>query len=137
MREKAVVIEKRGTRAKVKIIRSEACHKCGACSSDKDVKVWAQNPLNAHIGQSVEIELNPSTFLTAAMITYGVPLAAFIIGVVLAYSAALFLHVHIKEPVALAIGLLTMGISVISIYFINKEAEKNHRFSSKIVNIIG
>jgi len=136
MREKALVIANRGTQAKVKIIRSEACNKCGACSSDKDIKVWAKNPLNARVGQSVEIEINPTTFLSAAMITYGMPLVAFVIGVILAYTVGMFLSISITEPIALLAGLLTMGISVVIIYFINKKAEESQRFYSNIVKII-
>jgi len=136
MREKALVIANKGTQARVKIIRSDACKKCGACSPDKDIKVWAKNPLNAQVGQSVEIEINPATFLSAAMITYGLPLVAFVIGVILAYAVGMFFPISISEPIALMVGLLTMGISVLIIYFINKKAEESQRYYSYIVKIL-
>jgi len=135
LREEAIVVANRGNQAKVRLIKSEACHKCGACSHNKDVYVWANNPVKARIGQSVVLELNPSTFLYATLITYGLPLAAFIIGVAIAYFTAGYLSISLTEPAALRSGLLSMGASMVIIYYINKVSEKNNKFSARIVDI--
>lgn len=139
MREKALVVENKGNEAKVEILRSSACGHCRACSAGTESKplfIWAKNPLKAGVGQLVEVEMQASTMLTAALIVYAIPLVAFIIGIGIGYSGAGFYHIKSTELFSLLIGLITMGISFLGIYFYSKKAEKTKKYFSNIVSIL-
>lgn len=142
MREKAVVVEKKGNEARVEILKSAACGHCRACSvgsENKPVFVWAKNPLKAGVGQLVEVEVQPSTMLTATLIVYAIPLLAFIGGLGVGYSGAPpapMFHIKSIELFSLLIGLISMGISYLGIYLYNKKAEKTKKYFSNIINIL-
>ena len=68
--------------ATVEYGRPEACEKCGACGgSARKESVVLQ--ADCAVGDWVRIELPEHRFLQAAALAYGVPLAAFLAGLVL------------------------------------------------------
>ena len=139
MKEKAVVVGNRDGEAKVEIIRTSACNSCKACSvgrNNKAIYVWVDNPLKAKIGQEVEIELNPSTILSATFIAYGIPLVAFLLGVALSYKITVFLPNGFEEIFSLFIGLFTMGISFLGVHLFSEKGRNKEKYTSSIVNIL-
>ncbi len=76
MAETGSVIDIEGDKVIVKLQRTEACAKCGACSvgmKTQDMLIKAHNQCDAIIGDEVEIELEESNFIVAVMIMYGLP----------------------------------------------------------------
>jgi len=139
LREKALVVSKKGNKAEVEVIRTSACAKCRACSlgSEKKVlKLWVQNDVNADVGQVVEIEIENRAMLSAAFIMYAIPLFSFIFGVILGLSAADNFNIAWEEPFSLLTGLLFMAVAYFAIYLNKSRFEKNRAFFSRIVNIL-
>lgn len=139
MKEKAVVVGNRGDEAKVEIIRTSACNGCKACSVGRDNKalhVWVDNPLKAKIGQEVEIELNPSTILSATFIAYGIPLIAFLLGIALSLKITDLVSEGFKEIFSLLIGLSTMSISFLGVHLFSEKERNIKKYTSRIVNIL-
>ena len=139
MREKAVVISNRGNEAKVEIIRSSACDHCQGCdvgTKKKTIEVWAKNPIKAKVGQTVEIELEAATMLTATFITYVIPLFAFIMGIGLGYKGAMIMAIALEEIFALFTGLIMMGFSFYGVHLYSNSASKSQKYNSSIVNIL-
>ncbi len=138
MREKGIVLANKKDCAQVEIRRTSACDGCRGCSvgeKGKSLKVWAKNPLNAKVGQVVEIELNASTFLSATLIAYGVPLLAFLAGVGFGYKVSGLLNIIATELFALLTGVGAMFISFLRIHWFAKREETNKKYSSCIVRI--
>ncbi len=138
MREKAIVVASKRDRAQVEIIRTSACDGCRGCSVGKEgkpIRVWAKNPISAKIGQVVEIELNASTFLSAALIVYGVPLLAFLAGIGFGYKVSESLKITSTEPFAILTGLGAMLAVFLIIHFATKREETNKKYASCIVRI--
>lgn len=139
MRERAVVVSNKGSLAKVEIVRSSACDHCRGCevgTRHKTIEVWANNPLKAQVGQTVEIELEAATMLTATFIVYVIPLIAFFVGIALGYNGAGFYDLASREIFSLIVGLAAMGVSYYGIHIYNNKVEKTQEYASKIVNII-
>ncbi|TYP50365.1 SoxR reducing system RseC family protein [Thermosediminibacter litoriperuensis] len=139
MRERAIVVSKRGKEAEVEIIRTSACSKCRACSigSNKQmVKVWAQNEVDAEVGQVVEIEMESRALLSATFIVYVIPLVGFILGVAMGLKLADILNIGWREPFSFITGLLFIALTFAGIYANNRFFEKSRMFTSKIVNIL-
>lgn len=139
MREKAIVVSKKGNKAEVEVIRTSACAKCKVCSLDSEkkvIKVWVQNDLNANVGQVVEIEIENRALISATFIMYVIPLASFLVGVMLGLNFANTLNIGWEEPFSLLTGLLFMFLAFLAIYLNNKRFEKSRMFTSRIVNIL-
>ncbi|ADL08111.1 SoxR reducing system RseC family protein [Thermosediminibacter oceani] len=139
MRERAVVISKKGDQAEVEIIRTSACSKCKGCSLSSDnrtLKVWAQNEVDAEVGQVVEIEMESKALLSATFIVYVIPLVGFLLGVALGVELADILSIGWKELFSFITGLLFTALAFTGIYVNNRFFEKNPMFTSKIVNIL-
>ncbi|MCG0275872.1 MAG: SoxR reducing system RseC family protein [Thermosediminibacteraceae bacterium] len=139
MREKAIVVSKRGNKAEVEVIRTSACAKCKACSigsGKKVMKMWVQNEIDAQVGQVVEIEMESRALISATFIIYMIPLAIFLLGVVLGMKLADTMKIGWKEPFSLIVGLFFMALAFTGIHLNNRLFENNRMFASKIVNIL-
>lgn len=78
------VVEINGETVHVKLIRHSACGKCKACKfgeDDSSVYADAFNPLEAGVGDHVEISIEESNLLSAAAILYVFPLVTLLISV--------------------------------------------------------
>ncbi|ABY95233.1 hypothetical protein JCM16816_08380 [Thermoanaerobacter brockii subsp. lactiethylicus] len=139
MKERAIVVSKRGNQAEVEVIRTSACSKCRACSSGSNkqtLKVWAENETNAEVGQIVEIEMESRALLSATFILYVIPLAGFILGVILGLKLADILNIMWKELFSFLIGLLFIILVFAGIYANNRFFEKSRMFTARIVNVL-
>jgi sigma-E factor negative regulatory protein RseC len=138
MREKAIVVANKNERAQVEIKRTSACDGCRGCSVGKEgrpLRVWAKNPINAKVGQVVEIEINAATFLSATLIVYGIPLLAFLAGIGFGYKVSGLLNITSIEPFAILMGIGSMFAGFLGIHLFTKRDEINKRYSSRIVRV--
>ncbi|MEW6546767.1 MAG: SoxR reducing system RseC family protein [Bacillota bacterium] len=79
--QSAVVLEP-GPLATVMITRSTTCRHCGMCHSGaRPHMVRAVDLVGARQGQQVLIEFSERTFLLAALLSFGVPLAGLLVGI--------------------------------------------------------
>ena len=138
MREKAIVVASKKQDAQVAIRRTSVCDGCRGCSVGKEgkpLRVWAKNPINAKVGQVVEIELRAKTFLSATLIAYGLPLLAFLIGVGFGYKVSGLLNITAIEPFAMSMGVGAMFTCFLCIHLFTKREEINKKYSSRIVRV--
>jgi sigma-E factor negative regulatory protein RseC len=111
----------------VKLTRTEACAKCGACAvAGEDMIVKARNPDHALPEQWVSLELAPNRFLYAALILYGIPLVALFIGAIVGYYVAEYLNAGGGSALAgFATGLVFTAISYWAIHGREKRLNKS------------
>jgi len=139
MREKAVVVVTRGSKAKVEIVRTSACDHCKACSvgrGGKTLHVWVDNPLKAEVGKEVEIEMKPSTILSAIFMAYGIPLIGFLIGIAIGLTGVFSINEDFREIFSLLTGLFTMALSFLGVHLFSKRERSIKKYTSNIVNIL-
>lgn len=87
---RGLVTEESGSMIKVHIIRQEACGRCKACLSgymEKDMDIDAKNLCDAEVGDWVELQLQENAFMHAVLISYGIPLIGFFVGMFLGHFA--------------------------------------------------
>lgn len=85
---KGLVLEGNSTSLKVHIARQEACGHCKGCLSGymkTEMDLTAKNLCEAEAGDWVELELQDNAFFNAIMISYGIPLVGFLLGILLGY----------------------------------------------------
>lgn len=112
MAEKGQVIELKNDLAIVKMSRTEACAKCGACKkgmAENEMLIEAVNECNANIGDWVEIDLESKDFLKAMGIMYGIPLICLMFGFVLGYAC--FKSISYNEIIGFCLGIIFMSLA--------------------------
>ena len=84
-REKGTIIEIHGNTATVRIDKASSCAHCKANCMEQSGSMIAEaaNPAGAQEGDTVLLTLNSRAALTASLITFGIPLLALLLGVVL------------------------------------------------------
>ncbi len=135
MPEIGQVVEIEGNKVVVKLKRTEACAKCRACTvgmQSQDMIIKAYNNCEAKIGDSVEIVLEEADFVTAVMISYGIPFLSLIIGTFLGFSISEILGFGYGELVGFAFGIIFVVIAYLWIKS-KEEYWKSKNFVPKAV----
>lgn len=137
MAEVGEVVEVKGKDVKVRLLRKEACAKCGACTAglkSEDMFIDALNVAHAQKGDWVEIKLNEQNFLKAVGIMYVIPLAGLLAGLGLgALVGKLFLP-SLADVLAIVLGLAGAGLSFLMIH-LNEDKFKTDKFKPKAVKV--
>lgn len=114
--ERGIVSRKNNGTVFVAIPENESCEHCGAkiiCAPDsgKERGIYASNPVNAEIGQHVEVVESQDLMLKMSVIQYGLPLLGFLGGVFLLYFTNLSIPGIASELSLFLGGLGGLGIA--------------------------
>jgi len=138
MTEFGEIVEIKKDQAVVKVRRSSACGKCGACSfgtNPEEMLLTVPNALQGDIGDLVELELESTQVLKASAITYLFPLFSLILGVAIGYLLGDKFDYN-KELIGAFIGLLFTALSFLGIRAMEPRFRKGHQFSPRMVQLI-
>ena len=127
MIEVVEVTEVNGDEATVFIQRSTACKDCGMCMvGKKNLEVYAhvKNTLNAQVGDKVTVEMELRNVLSASLIIYSIPLAGFIIGLILGFNVFAEMWGTPADLTGFGLGLLFLA----AVYFVIKLIDKKGVF---------
>ncbi|MFZ5907788.1 MAG: SoxR reducing system RseC family protein [Nitrospirota bacterium] len=117
--EVGLVKSAEGMVAKVLVERKNACEGCtsGMCKpADQSMEIEALNPLNAHAGQKVRVEIRPYSHMRGSLIVYGIPVLSLVAGAVLGREVfSLFLKNLDSDSVSALFGFGAFGISLLFI----------------------
>ena len=86
MEEVGVIMSIDGLTAKVMVPRKSACEGCtaGTCKpGQQSMEIEALNPIKAKVGQTVRVVMKPYSYLKGAIVVYGIPAIALVIGAIL------------------------------------------------------
>jgi sigma-E factor negative regulatory protein RseC len=141
MIEKAKVVDVKEKFAKVEIRRVSACgESCASCKggcAPTNTYVEAENNIGAKLGQYVEIEMSTKTFLTAVLITYGLPLIMLFVGIFSGSALANSLGLKMNSDFAgVLLGFLLMALSYIVISKQDKKYSKQGKIKFEIIKIL-
>ncbi len=138
--EEGIVAEIEGDIAKVAILKKSACEQCsasGVCHPGDQDFMEAANPLGAKKGQKVKVVVAPQLYLKASIILYGVPMAAFIGGAIVAKNLAVKLGSEANSDLwAFISGTACLLVSFLFIRAYNKKVEKTQKYKPVIVEIL-
>jgi len=81
MREQGIIISTDGERATIEINRGSKCDGCRACHTfgESKMRLEARNALHAHVGDAVEVEVQPGNVIKNSLLIFILPL--FLMGV--------------------------------------------------------
>lgn len=135
MVEEGIVIEVYDGKAKVRAMRGTSCDGCASRAMCKpvdgtNVVIEVRNDLGAHIGERVEVAMEPRTFLKASFIAYIVPLLSFFVGGVVGK------RIGGTDVWAALCGLLFLFLCYAGIWMYNKRALREGKFQPVIVTVL-
>lgn len=120
-----------GEFAKVVIKRQTACGEncanCGGCL-EKYNEITAKNSIGATVGDTVVIEMEDKTVLSAAFWVYIFPLIIFFAGY------GVFYMLKVSEILSVVLSVLLSGLFYIFLYF--KDKKDSVKYLHKITEII-
>lgn len=114
MGEKGVVIEVIDDKVVVQMTRTEACAKCRACTvgfTSEEMLITAKNYCGAKQNDKVNVELESADFLTAILISYGLPFCALILGFAIGYMGGGLISGIPQEITGFLMGVVLMLLS--------------------------
>ncbi|MFP4698521.1 MAG: SoxR reducing system RseC family protein [Eubacteriales bacterium] len=138
MQETGIVIDLKNEYAIVKMMRTEACDKCRACTvgiEGKEMIIEAENKCGAKLGDKVAIYLEQENFIKAVLIMYTIPLIALLVGLAVGYYIGYLIDFDLAEYLSILTGFVFLGFSY---YFIRKNESKfkQKKFRPQIQQII-
>lgn len=138
--EEGIVSDVAGDSAKVAILKKSACEQCaasGVCHPGDQDFLEAANPLGAKKGQKVKVVVAPQLYLKASIILYGIPMAVFVAGAIIAKKiAVLYGSVANSDLWAFVGGIFCLIVSFLFIKRYNKKVEKTQKYKPVIVEIL-
>lgn len=136
MKQCGVIISTDGDRAKVMLQRQSSCGDCTGCklgNEDTKMEVEAINPINAKIGDWVEIDMEHQNVLAAAFIAYAIPLIALIAGIVV--GGILLDAIGLAQYKEIGAGLFGLLLTAIT-FLVIRSKESSFRENKTFVPII-
>ena len=139
--ETGIITKTDGAMAKVLVQKRGSCEGCaasGVCeSSEQGMEIEALNPVQAKVGQQVKVSIKPQTYLRGAILVYGIPLVAFIAGVIIGKNIgeAYFKQIN-SDIVSVILGFAGFIISFLIIRLWSKKAETKIEYKPVIEEIL-
>ena len=139
--ESALVVSTKGTRARVRAYRGEACSSCsaaGACKAlggGKEMEIEVLNYIQAKVDDLVELSLPESSFVQASIMTWIVPLAGLMGGAAAGAFASDPLGWS-KNALSVIMAFVGLGLSLTIVRWYNARLDANERFIPRITRVL-
>jgi positive regulator of sigma E activity len=129
MSETGVIVGLYGDQAMVEMEASRECEACGACryTSTGRMVTSVQNSLDAQVGDTVKIDIEPQLVVAAALIVFTGYAVFFWLGELLGLNS---------EGVGIFGGIILLIASYFVVRTIDKRAGISHRFEPRMYDII-
>lgn len=106
------------------------CDECNSCRYEKLMKTVVQNPIEAHRGQHVYIEMPTSGVLKGALYIYILPLVMLFVG----YFVGYFAELSESYCIVCAFGGVLLGIGIAAL--LSTRQHKSNPTPAKIISVI-
>ena len=119
MRETGEIISIAGDTATIQLNRGEKCDGCTACTAfgENKMKLEALNKIGAHVGDTVEVDVEPKQVIKSSMIVFIFPLLMMIGG----YAAG----INLIPPYSEGVGVLGSLTALVAAFLIIKRVDKH------------
>jgi len=139
--ETGVVIKTEGMTAIVRVHKRGTCEGCaarGVCEPSEDgMEIEALNPVQARVGQTVEVSITTQTYLKSAIYVYGLPLIMLIAGAIIGKNIGDQYIKHIdSDLIAAILGFGGFFITFLLVRAWSKRAETRPEYKPIINKII-
>jgi len=140
--EQGIVKELINNRAIVKVDRSSACKHCsarGTCGvdfgSNKEILIEVENPLNAKVGDKVELSIPSGSLIKMAIMVYILPIFSLIFG---AYEGGnIANHMGMSSSAGSVLGaLILLVLSFLVLRKIDRSIKRKSSYKIRMTRII-
>jgi sigma-E factor negative regulatory protein RseC len=131
MLDQGKIFKVEGKTAWIEFTPSSRCSKCGACFMSQDsgkMILEAENPVEAKVGDWVEVGISPASQTLFPLIIFGVPLLFLVVGI--------FLGILISENMAVILGIVFLTFGFLLLKLIDRYLGKAKKFKNSIIRKI-
>ena len=97
----------------------------------------AENSVGAQVGDTVRLEFDPGAALTAALVVFGLPLLALLLGVILSTVVADRMgYQNRSQPLSIGVGAILFFLTFIPIRAYDRRIKKSVSHSIAVVEIL-
>ena len=140
MNREGIVTEVKGDYVQVDLVRHSACGSCGAChmgDENMQMSVECLNQAQAQVGDRVELVMKTENVLAAAFIAYMIPLAMFILGLVVSMKVLTANNYQGSvEGIGTLIGLVAMFITYGIIRLNDDKFKSSQKYLSVVIKVL-
>ncbi|ADO77470.1 SoxR reducing system RseC family protein [Halanaerobium praevalens] len=142
MKERAKVIQKRDGQSLVQLVKRSACHQCdekcmlaGDSHEVEEMEVLVNDPIDAEIGSTVELEMDAKPILFSAVMVYLMPLFAIVGGYFAGRSffSSFISNIEIAGIIGSVAGFF---FSFLFLRFFDKKAGAKSYFHPQIIRVV-
>ena len=121
----------------VEMEASKECEACGACryTSTGRMVTPVRNSLDARVGDTVKIDIEPEIVVTAALIVYMLPIALFFAGYAIFIWLGGLAGMTGETPGVVG-GVLFLAVSFFAVRVVDQRAGVSRRYEPKMYDII-
>ena len=139
MKEHGLVIEADGQTACVVLSKSANCANCNACciGKDKNVITAVDNSIKAGKGDRVIVEVSDTQAMKSALLVFGLPIAALVLGVLVFNSLVQNFGLgSLSGVVAGTAGGIFLLLAFVGIHRYDRYLRAENRHNLRIVQIL-
>ena len=120
--EIGVVISVDGLKARVNVPKKSACEGCtaGVCiTGEQSMEIVAVNKAGAKAGQRVKVSISSNVYMKGAMVVYGIPALALVLGAVFGKEVMAGFFIGTDPDMLSAVfgfGFLVLSFAVVKIW---------------------
>ena len=112
------------------------CSSCGGSCNVPSITVVIRNPINAEVGDYVEIKAKSKNIIKYALIVYMIPFTMLILGIILGMNLLQSMNISDYEIYSFIIGLIFLGISFLIVRKIDKSIKNKNQNTMEMIRII-
>lgn len=112
------------------------CSSCGGSCNVPSIVVSMKNPINAKVGDYVEIKAKSKNIIKYALIVYMIPFVMLILGIILSMNLFRLMNIVNYETYGFMVGLIFLGISFLIVRKIDKSIEKKNENTMEMARIL-
>lgn len=133
--EQGVILELIGDEAKIKVGRHSDCSSCGGCAGAQHIIIDALNPVDAQVGQRVELELKETNVLVGAFTVFVIPLVAAFLGAVFGWYLGEQYGYNVIHS-AVAGGIIVFLLSLVWVKLFDRSVAADQKSKPCITRIL-
>lgn len=130
MEEKGTILDIQDQTMTVRFQRSAMCEKCGACQhANEEMRMQIQRIKEAEVGDQVTVSLGKGTFFKAALVAYGIPLLALLVGLLLGAYLPITQNAEINS---LIVGVAFAACAFAGLRLTEPRRQQNQSYTPKV-----
>ena len=142
MREKGIVVESCGDRARIRVERGSTCRHCSAKAlcrpfGETFSLLEVADPIGTAQGQRVIVAIEPARLVKNSVVLYGMPAAALVVGAISGtYIGRVLFEKDVSDAGAIIGAAIFLGLALVATRLLDRAAARRVEIMPTVVEIL-